>query len=127
MTQNSSIQTKIIFNKYSIRGVFVNIFKLPKMTKEEMWKLIRRRRICRIAFKGAEYPYMAPFQYVTLNGTLYFHFTDYGKAYRIILLVWHYNFCCNLLAEGWEAYAKSGWKISSGKIGFGTCPMQRLH
>ena len=60
------------------------IFKLPKMTKQEMWKLIRRQRLCRIAFKGADYPYMAPFQYVVLDGVLYFHFTDYGKKMKLI-------------------------------------------
>ena len=60
------------------------ILKLPKMTKQEMRKLIRRQRLCRIAFKGAEYPYMAPFQYVVLDGTLYFHFTDYGKKMKLI-------------------------------------------
>jgi len=60
------------------------VFKLPKMTKQEMWKLIRRQRLCRIAFKGAKYPYIAPFQYVVLNGVLYFHFTDYGRKMKLI-------------------------------------------
>ena len=54
------------------------------MTKQEMWKLIRRQRLCRIAFKGNEYPYMAPFQYVVLDDTLYFHFTDYGTKMKLI-------------------------------------------
>lgn len=62
----------------------MGIFKLPKMTKKEMWKLIRRQRLCRIAFKGAKYPYMAPFQYIVMNGVLYFHFTDYGKKMKLI-------------------------------------------
>jgi nitroimidazol reductase NimA-like FMN-containing flavoprotein (pyridoxamine 5'-phosphate oxidase superfamily) len=62
----------------------VTVFKLPKMTKEEMWRLIRRQRLCRIAFKGTAYPYMAPFQYVVLDGSLYFHFTDYGKKMRLL-------------------------------------------
>ncbi|PVX23743.1 MAG: pyridoxamine 5'-phosphate oxidase [Candidatus Bathyarchaeum sp.] len=60
------------------------VFKLPKMTKQEMWKLIRRQRLCRIAFKGDKYPYMAPFQYVVLDDTLYFHFTDYGTKMKLI-------------------------------------------
>jgi nitroimidazol reductase NimA-like FMN-containing flavoprotein (pyridoxamine 5'-phosphate oxidase superfamily) len=58
--------------------------KLPKMTKQEMWKLIRRQRLCRIAFKGKDYPYMAPFQYVVLDDKLYFHFTDYGTKMKLI-------------------------------------------
>jgi nitroimidazol reductase NimA-like FMN-containing flavoprotein (pyridoxamine 5'-phosphate oxidase superfamily) len=60
------------------------IFKLPKMTKQEMWKLIRRQRLCRIAFKGDDYPYMAPFQYAVLDSILYFHFTDYGKKMKLL-------------------------------------------
>ena len=60
------------------------IFKLPKMTKQEIWKLIRRQRLCRIAFKGKDYPYLAPFQYVVLDGILYFHFTDYGTKMKLI-------------------------------------------
>ena len=60
------------------------VFKLPKMTKQEMWKLIRRQKLCRIAFKGAKYPYMAPFQYVVLDRVLYFHFTNYGKKMKLI-------------------------------------------
>ena len=49
-----------------------------------MWKLIRRQRLCRIAFKEDNYPYMAPFQYVVLDDTLYFHFTDYGTKMKLI-------------------------------------------
>jgi len=60
------------------------VVKLPKMTKQEMWKLIQRQRLCRIAFKGAEYPYMAPFQYIVLDGVLYFHFTDYGRKMKLL-------------------------------------------
>jgi nitroimidazol reductase NimA-like FMN-containing flavoprotein (pyridoxamine 5'-phosphate oxidase superfamily) len=54
------------------------------MDKQEMWKLIRRQRLCRIAFKGSDYPYMAPFQYVVLDNTLYFHFTDYGTKMKLL-------------------------------------------
>jgi hypothetical protein len=49
------------------------------MTKQEIQELIEQQILCRIAFKGREYPYIAPFQYVTMNGILYFHFTNYGK------------------------------------------------
>ena len=62
----------------------MTLIKLPKMTKQEMWRLIQRQRLCRIAFKGDDYPYMAPFQYVVLGGSLYFHFTDYGKKMRLL-------------------------------------------
>jgi hypothetical protein len=40
--------------------------------------------LCRIAFKGNKYPYMAPFQYVFMDGSIYFHFTDYGRKMRLL-------------------------------------------
>ncbi|MGD2200134.1 MAG: pyridoxamine 5'-phosphate oxidase family protein [Candidatus Bathyarchaeota archaeon] len=54
------------------------------MDEKEVEALIERERFCRIAFKGGRYPYMAPFQYVRKDGTLYFHFTDYGKKMRLL-------------------------------------------
>ena len=62
----------------------MTIVKLPKMEKHEIDQLIEEQMLCRIAFKGAEYPYMAPFQYVFTNGSLYFHFTDYGRKMKLI-------------------------------------------
>ena len=62
----------------------LTIVKLPKMEKLEIEKLLREQMLCRIAFKGNEYPYMAPFQYVVMNGSLYFHFTDYGRKMRLL-------------------------------------------
>ncbi len=59
-------------------------FKLPKMGKEEIEKLIQEQILCRIAFKGDKYPYMAPFQYVFVGGSLYFHFTEYGKKIKLL-------------------------------------------
>ena len=59
-------------------------FKLPKMSKHEIEKLIQEQMLCRIAFKGNAYPYIAPFQYVFMDGFLYFHFTDYGKKMRLL-------------------------------------------
>ena len=54
------------------------------MEKSEIEKLLQEQMLCRIAFKGDKYPYMAPFQYVLMDGTLYFHFTDYGKKMRLL-------------------------------------------
>ncbi len=62
----------------------MTIFRLPRMNKQEIEKLIQEQKICRIAFKGDEYPYMAPFQYVFTNGSIYFHFTDYGGKMRLL-------------------------------------------
>jgi nitroimidazol reductase NimA-like FMN-containing flavoprotein (pyridoxamine 5'-phosphate oxidase superfamily) len=53
--------------------------EMPKMKEKEIEQLIREQLLCRIAFKGTLHPYIAPFQYVVVNGALYFHFTDYGK------------------------------------------------
>jgi len=52
---------------------------MPKMKENEIEQLVREQFLCRIAFRGDLQPYIAPFQYVVVNGTLYFHFTDYGK------------------------------------------------
>ncbi len=54
------------------------------MNDKEIDQLIREQTLCRIAFKGADYPYMAPFQYVYMNDTLYFHFTDYGRKMNLL-------------------------------------------
>jgi nitroimidazol reductase NimA-like FMN-containing flavoprotein (pyridoxamine 5'-phosphate oxidase superfamily) len=57
--------------------------KLPKMDESEINNFIKKQKLCRIAFKGDEYPYMAPFQYIFMNDTLYFHFTDYGRKIKL--------------------------------------------
>ena len=59
-------------------------FKLPKMSDNDMDELVSKQNMCRIAFNGGDYPYLAPFRYVRIDGTLYFHFTDYGKKMRLI-------------------------------------------
>ncbi len=64
--------------------VFKLIVKLPRMNKDEIRELLRGQTLCRIAFKGEEYPYMAPFQYLYHGGCLYFHFTNYGKKMKLI-------------------------------------------
>jgi nitroimidazol reductase NimA-like FMN-containing flavoprotein (pyridoxamine 5'-phosphate oxidase superfamily) len=52
--------------------------KLPSMSRKEIDDLISEQFLCRIAFRGKNTPYIAPFQYVFMNKRLYFHFTDYG-------------------------------------------------
>jgi uncharacterized protein len=53
--------------------------KMPKMKESEIDQLVSEQFLCRIAFRGDRTPYIAPFQYVVIDGVLYFHFTDYGK------------------------------------------------
>ena len=62
----------------------MSVVRLPRMSKSEIDRLIREQMLCRIAFKGSKHPYMAPFQYVFVDGYLYFHFTDYGKKMRLL-------------------------------------------
>ena len=60
------------------------VFRLPKMNDEEIGRLIREQAFCRIAFRGSKHPYIAPFQYVYIDGALYFHFTKYGKKINLL-------------------------------------------
>lgn len=55
------------------------VVKLPSMSRKEIDELIGEQFLCRIAFKGKDSIYIAPFQYVFLDRRLYFHFTDYGN------------------------------------------------
>jgi nitroimidazol reductase NimA-like FMN-containing flavoprotein (pyridoxamine 5'-phosphate oxidase superfamily) len=54
------------------------------MEREMIEDLLNNQVICRIAFRGDDYPYLAPFQYAYLDGNLYFHFTRYGKKIALI-------------------------------------------
>ena len=62
----------------------LTLVKLPKMDGGEINNLLKNQLLCRIAFKGDKYPYIAPFQYVLMHGSLYFHFTDYGKKMKLL-------------------------------------------
>ncbi len=62
----------------------LSLVKLPKMEQQMVQALLNNQVICRIAFRGDDYPYMAPFQYAYLDGNLYFHFTRYGKKIALI-------------------------------------------
>ena len=62
----------------------MGLVKLPWMDEREIRDLIEEQSLCRIAFKDDDYPYMAPFRYVTVDGSMYFHFTNYGKKMRLL-------------------------------------------
>lgn len=55
------------------------IYQLPKMTDAEIDLVILKNALCRIAYLSGDYPYISPFQYAVVDGTIYFHFTDYGR------------------------------------------------
>jgi len=56
-----------------------DIVKLPKMEKFEYDKLISKQYLCRVAFKGDKYPYIAPLLYIFDGNHMYFLSTNYGK------------------------------------------------
>jgi nitroimidazol reductase NimA-like FMN-containing flavoprotein (pyridoxamine 5'-phosphate oxidase superfamily) len=60
----------------------MDIVKMPRMKKAEYDQLIENEHICRIAFKGEEHPYIAPFLYVFDGQFMYFLSTKYGKKIR---------------------------------------------
>ncbi len=57
----------------------MDIVKIPRMEKKDYDKLIEEGYVCRIAFQGEKYPYIAPFLYVFDGKFLYFISTKYGK------------------------------------------------
>jgi nitroimidazol reductase NimA-like FMN-containing flavoprotein (pyridoxamine 5'-phosphate oxidase superfamily) len=57
----------------------MEIVRIPRMEKKEYDRLIANGYICRIAFQGEKYPYIAPFLYVFDGKFLYFLSTKYGK------------------------------------------------
>jgi len=57
----------------------LEVAKIPSMEKREYDQLINEEHVCRIAFKGDKYPYVAPFVYVFDGRFMYFLSTKYGK------------------------------------------------
>lgn len=57
----------------------MDIVKMPFMEKSEYDQLIEEQYVCRIAFKGKEHPYIAPFLYVFDGKFMYFLSTKYGR------------------------------------------------
>jgi len=62
----------------------LTIVKLPEMDEKEIKDALRNEKLCRIAFIEDKFPYISPFQYVNINDTLYFHFTNYGRKREIL-------------------------------------------
>ena len=62
----------------------MSVFKLPKMKKEEIEKLVREQIICRVAYQEDNGPTMSLFQYTELDGSLFFHFTEYGEKLKML-------------------------------------------
>ena len=79
--------------------------KLPIMESEERkdFHLLLFNRLYRIAFKGGNYSYIAPFQQVYMNHTLYFHFTDDGRKMKLIQ--WDNRVCVEIQKLGQDLSA----------------------
>jgi nitroimidazol reductase NimA-like FMN-containing flavoprotein (pyridoxamine 5'-phosphate oxidase superfamily) len=54
------------------------------MDEKEIRDALRNEKLCRIAFIEDKFPYISPFQYININDTLYFHFTNYGRKKEIL-------------------------------------------
>ena len=54
------------------------VFKIPPLRPEECENLIASEYLCRIAFHGDTYPFLAPFLYLWKDNHLYFLSADYG-------------------------------------------------
>jgi len=59
--------------------MLMEIIKIPRMEKKDYDNLIAEGYVCRIAFIGDKYPYIAPFLYVFDGNFMYFLSTRYGK------------------------------------------------
>ena len=57
----------------------MDILKIPPMEKQEYDQLIRDSCVCRIAFRGDTFPYIAPFMYVFDGKYMYLLPTRYGR------------------------------------------------
>ncbi len=61
----------------------MEVVRIPRMKKREYDRLIDDEHVCRIAFKGDRYPYLAPFIYVFDGKFMYFLSTKYGRKIEL--------------------------------------------
>jgi nitroimidazol reductase NimA-like FMN-containing flavoprotein (pyridoxamine 5'-phosphate oxidase superfamily) len=87
--------------------------EMPKMKENEIEELIGEQFLCRIAFMGDLQPYIAPFQYVVVNGSLYFHFTDYGKKMNFVR---QENPVCVEIERYTSNLSEYGFVVLTGKL-----------
>jgi uncharacterized protein len=60
----------------------MNVFEIPALSQEECQNIITAEYLCRIAFHGEKYPYLAPFLYVWQNNHLYVLSANYGAKIK---------------------------------------------
>jgi nitroimidazol reductase NimA-like FMN-containing flavoprotein (pyridoxamine 5'-phosphate oxidase superfamily) len=104
--------------------MFLVRVKLPRMNKTEIDALVSEQFLCRIAFGGKDYPYIAPFQYVFKDGSLYFHFTDYGKKMGLLE---EGNPVCVEIEHYTPDLGKYGFVVLIGKLHIVTDPKEKAN
>ena len=98
--------------------------KLPRMSKAEIDQLLSEQFLCRIAFGGKYSPYIAPFQYVFVDGALYFHFTDYGRKMGLLE---EGNPVCVEIERYTPDLGEYGFVVLVGKLQFITDPKEKAN
>jgi uncharacterized protein len=96
--------------------------KLPKMENSEIDKLINEQILCRIAFRGENAPYITPFQYVSVDGQLYFHFTNYGRKMGLLK---EGNAVCVEIEKYTQDLSAYNFVVLTGKLKLVTNPQER--
>lgn len=90
-----------------------DIVKLPKMEKAEYDKLISKQYLCRVAFRGGKYPYIAPLLYIFDGNYMYFLSTNYGKK---ISFFREYPYVLVEIEEYDKDFSDFSFMVLSGKL-----------
>ncbi|MCC7573403.1 MAG: pyridoxamine 5'-phosphate oxidase family protein [Candidatus Methanofastidiosum sp.] len=90
-----------------------DIVKLPKMEKVEYDKLISKQYLCRVAFRGDRYPYIAPLLYIFDGNNMYFLSTNYGKK---ISFFREYPYVLVEIEEYEKDFSDFSFMVLSGKL-----------
>lgn len=91
----------------------MEIVKIPKMKKSEYDKLISKQYLCRVAFRGDKYPYIAPLLYIFDGKHMYFLSTNYGKK---ISYIREYPYVLVEIEDYEKDFSDFSFMILSGKI-----------
>lgn len=62
----------------------VEPFKLARLDRATIDEMLARLATCRVAFNTGSHPYIAPFQHVLIDGTMYLNFSAYGRKIEYI-------------------------------------------
>jgi nitroimidazol reductase NimA-like FMN-containing flavoprotein (pyridoxamine 5'-phosphate oxidase superfamily) len=92
------------------------------MNEKEVTELLEEQILCRIAFGGKNAPYIAPFQYILINGQLYFHFTEYGKKMGLLK---EGNSVCVEIEKYKQDFSEYKFVVLTGELRIVTDPQER--